>query len=57
MVKNVCSWTFVCHKDARKILASVENIYRIGNVWGMYEYAGEWIIMHFSVVEYETLVG
>ena len=26
--------------DARKILVSVENIYRTGNLWEMYEYAG-----------------
>ena len=57
MVKNVCSWTFVCDKDARKILVSVENIYSTGNLWEMYGYAGEWINMHFSVVECETLVG
>lgn len=41
MVKNVCSRTFVCDKDARKILVDVENIYRTGNLWEMYGYAGE----------------
>ena len=57
MVENVCSWTFVCDKDAWKILVDVEIIYKIENVWEMYGYLKMWISMHFSVVEYETLVG
>ena len=28
------------NKDARKILVKVEIIYRIGNLWEMYGYAG-----------------
>ena len=28
------------NKDAREILVKVENIYKIGNAWEMYGYAG-----------------
>ena len=39
MVENVCSWTFVCDKDAWKILVDMEIIYKIGNMWEMYGYS------------------
>ena len=56
MVENVCSWTFVCDGSVWIILVEIEIIYRIGNMWEMYGYSKTWISMHFSVVEYETLV-
>ena len=40
IICHIFTGKFWQNMDARKILVSVENIYRTGNLWEMYEYAG-----------------